>query len=403
MWTLLRIALRNVARNRRRTLITLSALLVGVGAAIVTRAMMNGLQRTLVTNITASATGALQVHKTGYIKNVLATPLTMDFVADEALLAKVRSVPGVKAVAPRIQFAGSFNANDETLFIAATALDPEAEAAVTPSRASTFEPGSRFGDADGVLLSDSVSKTLGTKVGAEAVFLAPDRDGALNGELVHMTGATRSVMPGEPKTAVVPLALAQRLLRMEGRATELGVAVERLEEVHAVAARIREVLGPDYEVHTWDELLPQIRDGQARQNAVLGAIAAVFLILMLLGVANTILMSALERTREIGTMMAVGLKRAKVMALFVMEATVLGAVGSTLGVLVGVGLTLWLNQRGLVFTAPTLSVPFDLRPFIGVDYVVRIVLLSTAGAALFALYPARRASRLRPVQALAGR
>lgn len=403
MWPLFRIAFRNVARNRRRTLITLAALLVGVGAAVVTRAMMNGLQRAMVTNITASVTGALQVHRAGYLANVLSTPLTMDFAVDEAFLAKVRGIEGVKAVSPRIQFAGSLSANDESLFLAATAMDPTAESAVCPNRASTFAPGSRFDSADGILLAEAVVKALGTVPGGEAVFLAPDRDGTLNGELVHVTGATRSVIPGEPKTAVIPLALAQRLLRMEGRATELAVAVHRLEEAPQVAARLREALGPGYEVHTWDEILVQIKEGQARQNAMIGLIASVFLVLMLIGVANTMLMSAIERTREIGTMMAVGLRRGKVMGLFLAEAVVLGALGATLGALLGAGLSAWLNHRGIIFNAPMLSVPFDIRPYVDMGYLVRIVLLATAGAALFSLYPAWRASRLRPVEALAGR
>ena len=77
-------------------------------------------------------------------------------------------------------------------------------------------------------------------------------------------------MPDEPKTAVVPLALAQRLLRMEGRATELAVAVHRLEEAPQVAARLREALGPDYEVHTWDDILVQVKEGQARNDASMG-------------------------------------------------------------------------------------------------------------------------------------
>ncbi|WNG38010.1 ABC transporter permease [Archangium minus] len=403
MWPLFRIAFRNVARNRRRTLITLAALLVGVGAAVLTRAMMNGLQRAMVTNITASATGALQVHRAGYLDNVLSTPLTLDFAIDEAFLARVRAVEGVKAVSPRIQFAGSLGANDESLFLAATAMDPTAESAVCPNRASTFVPGSRFDSPDGILLAETVANALGTQQGGEAVFLAPDRDGTLNGELVHITGATRSVMPDEPKTAVVPLALAQRLLRMEGRATELAVAVHRLEEAPQVAARLREALGPDYEVHTWDDILVQVKENKARDDASMGLIVAVFLVLMLLGVANTLLMSAIERTREIGTMMAVGLRRGKVMGLFLAEAVVLGATGATLGALLGAGLSAWLNHRGIIFTAPTISVPFDIRPYVDVGYLVRIVLLATAGAAVFSLYPAWRASRLRPVEALAGR
>jgi putative ABC transport system permease protein len=403
MWTLLRIALRNVTRNRRRTLITLSAVLVGVGAAVLTRAVMNGLQQAMVTNVTAALTGAVQVHRAGYMKNVLSTPLALDLPADEAFLARVRAVPGVTAVAPRIQFAGSLSlGEEESLFLALTALDPAAEARVCPHRAGTFTAGSRFDTPGALLLGDAVAQTVGARLGAEAVLLAPDRDGALNGELARVSGGMRSVMPGEPKTAVVPLALAQRLLRMEGRATELAVAVERLEEAPQVAARLREALGAGYEVHTWDEVLPELRQGQQRQNALIGAIAAVFLLLMLLGVANTMLMSALERTREVGTMMAVGLRRGRVLALFLLESVALGALGASLGALLGAGVAAWMARDGLLFQAPMMSVPFDIRPHVAAGYLVRIVLFATLGSGVFGLYPAWRASRMRPVEALAG-
>jgi putative ABC transport system permease protein len=413
MWTLIRIAIRNVARNRRRTLITLGALFVGVGVMVSMRGLLNGLQRALVTNVAEGQTGAVQVHRAGYMANVLSTPLTLDFaVAD--VLPRVLAEPGVTAAAPRINFAGMVSAGDETLFMAALAIDPALERRVTPLREKTLEPGGRFFDAgnrDGIVLTTDLARSVGIGLGGEASLLSPDRDGALSGEPAHVAGLMNLGLPGEKKIAMVPLALAQKLLKMDGgagssaagaRATELAVAVSPIERADAIAASLRAHLGPKYEVHTWSDVAIFVKQAMQRQNFVISLIAYAFMLLMLLGVANTMLMSVIERTREIGTMMAVGVRRSKILALFVVEALAIGAAGGTAGGLAGLGVVTLLGRRGISFSFPGSRVPFTLTPFMTTTYLVQIILMATAGAGLFALYPAFRASRLRPVQALAG-
>jgi putative ABC transport system permease protein len=403
--TLFRIAIRNVARNRRRTLITLAALFVGVGVLVSMRGLLNGLQRALVTNVADGNTGTIQVHRTGYMKNVISTPLSLDFSADE-VMAKIRGVPGVGAMAGRIMFAGMVSAGDDTIFMAAFALDPVAERQVTPLREQVFEPGSRFFGAsnrDGIVLTTDLARSVGLKLGDEASLLAPDRDGVLSGEPAHVAALMNLALPGERKLGLVPLALAQRLLKMEGRVTEIALSVTPVERAEEVAAELRTRLGAEYEVHTWAQVAFFVRQAMERQNLVIKLIAYAFMLLMLLGVANTMLMSVIERTREIGTMMAVGVRRSKILALFVMEALTIGALGGLLGAGAGLLVTTILGHRGLVFHFPGSAVPFVLTPFMRPAYLLQVLVLATLGAGLFALYPAFRASRLRPVEALAGK
>lgn len=406
MNALVSMAFRNVLRNRRRTLITLAALTVGVTAVGTIRGILNGLQETIVNSTIESALGALQLHRAGYLANVLSTPLSLDFEWNDALASRVRSVKGVTAVAPRIQFAGSLTVDaDETpeaLFFAASAVEPALEPAVTPRRKLLFTDGTTLDD-DHVVLGDSLAAAFGAKAGTRVILLAPDRDGSLNGELTQVGGAMRAVLPGEMKVAVVPLSLAQKLLRMEGRVTEVAVAVDELSQLERVAADLRATLGPGFEVHGWSELAPERHTIMKLQTAVTSIVSFVFLLLMLLGVANTMMMSVLERTREVGTMMAVGLTRGSVMTLFLLEALVLGAVGSAAGLGVTALLVFALSRHGLHVTPPNATMALDVFPFITLPYTVLTLLAAMLGSVLFALYPAWRASRLRPVQALAGR
>lgn len=402
-------ALRNVTRNRRRTLITLAAVVIGTTAVGTIRGVLNGLQHSIVTGTVEGSLGAIQVHRTGYLANVLSTPLSLDFTADEGMLSKIHSVKGVKDIAPRIQFAGTLtlsatneNETPEALFFGAQAIDPVLEPKVCPQRSKLFTDGTVFDDTH-VVLGDALAAAFGAKNGAEAILLAPDRDGSLNGELATVGGAMRAIMPGEMKVAVVPLSLAQRLLRMDDKVTELAISVEDVDKAPEIAAQLREVLGPQYEVHTWDALAPERKTIMNIQNAVSGVISVVFVMLMLLGVANTMLMSVLERTREVGTMMAVGLTRASVLTLFLLEALVLGVMGAGGGFIMMNLITSALAKKGLHITPPSATMEIEIIPFLTVRFTLVIMFIAMGGAVLFALYPALRASRLRPVQALAGR
>ncbi|GMU59697.1 MAG: hypothetical protein AMXMBFR34_14600 [Myxococcaceae bacterium] len=409
MWTLLAMAWRNVRRNRRRTLITLAAMVVGVGAVIAVRGVLNGLQAGIIRNSAEGQLGALQVHRAGYLDNILSTPLTMDFPVEPALLDRIRNVKGVRAVSPRIQFAGSIAKSvpaeeelPEALFFAALAVDPKTEPAVCPLRKDAYLDGTRFDDAH-LVLGSALAESLAAKVDDEVVLLAPDKDGSLNGEVARVGGSMHALLPGEPKVAVVPLALAQRLLRMEGRATELAVAVDDLRDIDAVKPRLAEALGPEWEVHTWLEVVPERQLIMRLQDGISAIVSVVFLVLMLLGVANTTLMAVLERTREVGTMLSLGLTRAQVMALFLLEALVLGGLGATGGLLLASGFVARFAHGGLQFRAPSATQPFDVLPFLTLPFTLVVLAVAVLGSVLFALYPARRASRLRPVEALAGR
>lgn len=409
--SLVRIALRNVLRNRRRTLITLAALLVGVSVMVSIRGVLNGMQQALIDNVVQGQTGALQVHRKGYRQNVLASPLTLDFEA-KPVADEVAQVAGVQAVAPRIAFGGMLAVGDETLFLFNQAIDPDAELKVCPKRADAMhDAGKFFGKGgvarvkDAVLVSAELEKALKpamAKTKDPAALLAPDRDGALSGENATIVGKLDLSGPGNRKIAMVRLDVAQRLLKMDGRVTELAVAVDDLRRLEATKAALQQALGEEYEVHTWEEIANFVVDIRDMQNALLSLVAAVFMLLMLLGVANTMLMSVLDRTREIGTMMAVGVRRQTIVGLFLLEAGFIGALGGSLGGAIGWSLSSWLAARGIALQLPTSDVPYVIHPFVPLHYLAAVVAIAAAGAVLFALYPAWRASRLRPALALAG-
>ncbi|MFL5322460.1 MAG: ABC transporter permease, partial [Myxococcaceae bacterium] len=232
-------------------------------------------------------------------------------------------------------------------------------------------------------------------------LLAADRDGSLNGANVTVGGLLLSVTPGDRKYGFVPLLTAQNVLHMENRVTEYAVGVEKDADLDRIKGELQAALGPDYDVKTWSEVLPFIKDLTSTQDKVFTIITNIFLFVVLLGIVNAMLMSVLERVREIGTMLAVGMRRRQITMLFLLEGAVLGAVGGALGVLLGAVIVTVMNHKGIPLPAPGATTPSIVKPFVPVAFLVRSLLFATVGAGLAALWPAWRASRLRPVEALA--
>lgn len=187
---------------------------------------------------------------------------------------------------------------------------------------------------------------------------------------------------------------------MPERATEMVVSVREGLDLDDMKQRIQRAIGPDYEVATWNEIVPWVKDAFASQDFMFNLLVGIFLFVAMLGVVNTMLMAVYERTREIGTMMSVGVRRRQILALFLLEAGILGLVGGLFGAAVGCGYVAYLSHAGVTAKMGDASMPMILHPYIQPGYVLFVLFLATAGATAAALWPSLRASRLRPVEAL---
>jgi putative ABC transport system permease protein len=400
---LIRIAFRNVLRNRRRSLIAFLAVFLSITVTLSLRGLVNGMVSSMRSAVVLGQVGALQIHHTGFLKATNGASLDLDVPADEAFLAKIYAVPGVRAVTARIVFGGMVNANDATSPALITAIDPRNEVRVCPQREQIATTGRPFGPDETAagILTPELAHALGVKVGQSATLLTNDKDGALNAldfPVIGEYGQPGMPLP-EKKIGFVPLVFAQGILRMQDRATEIAIAVDDVETMEVVRKKLQAAVGSDFEVSTWRELFPIVEEGMAAWRFMSNLFTGIFLFVALLGIVNTMLMSVFERTREIGTMMSVGVRRRSVLSLFLLEAAVLGCAGGLAGVGAGAAIVFRVGQRGLHFHMGNASL--HIHPWMDFKFIVVALLLATGGAVLAALWPALRASRLRPVQALA--
>ncbi|MBX7098307.1 MAG: FtsX-like permease family protein [Myxococcaceae bacterium] len=410
------LAARNLTRSHVRTALALITVAVGVLTVLSVRGFITGMQQAFLENLVLGGSGAVQVHRAGFARAVLAAPLTLDFGDDPATRRTLGALDGVGGVSGRLEFGALVSTADQgdapgrSTPVLVTAFDPAQERRVTPLRFERSGLGATWPD-DALWLGERLAAGLALdleRAGAPAAddrlaLLASDRDGALNGVDVSLRGRIPAAVPGERRVAWVPLALAQRLLRMEGRLTSLALAVPDLGRADQVAQAAQAALGPDFEVTTWEASYPFLRQQMALVDLVSAVVMLVFLAVGLLGVVNVMLMSVLERTREVGSWLAMGMRRREVVRTFVAEGLLVGGAGAVLGAALALALVAWAGSAGLEIPAAGTSVPMVVRPRLE-PWVVALVLLGTPlGAALASLWPARRAGRLSPAAALADR
>jgi len=400
MSRLFKIALRNVFRNKGRSALSVSAILFGVAVLVFLQGFTNGFLKSMVDDTVLAKMGAVQVHRHGYL-DAEKDPLKLDLPDDPAFASRLR-VPGVISITRRIAFEGMLNNGTVSSMFVATSIDPRSEYQVCPQRRQDVAPGARpLDDKSGgeALLGRQLVESLDAKPGSTLSMLTATQRGAQNALDVTVRGMLPSRFVMESKrVATVPLAFAQDLLRMDGRVTEYALRIEDPDRADEVAKRLRATLGADYDVDTWRDLAPGVRDRIVRLKWVLITISLILFMLVVTGIINTMLMNVSERVREIGTMLAVGTRRRQVLLLFLLEALALGIIGAALGATVGFLLVRWMGS-GVHFSAPG-GDPMVIYPYINVAFISGVIGAAVAGTILAALWPAWKASRMRPVEAL---
>ncbi len=400
---LLRLAMRNVFRARARSAITVGALFFGVAMSLLLSALVMGVGESLVAETIESRVGAIQVHRAGYFEKRDRQPLVFNIARDAELEKKLRATPNVKGITPRITFSGLLTNGSRGAISVITAIEPESVDAALP-RVNMYLDGTPLlpTDRNGAHVGLELSRALDLKPGVPLMLQAQGLGGRDNALDLEPRGVLSGQNPLEGKRAVtVPLAFAQSLLGMEGKVTEYVVAIKDVEQLDATSAALKATLGSEYEVQTWEELRPSLRDMRLFQRVILGGVSLVFLIIALFGVANTLLMSVLERTKEIGTLLAVGMTRSMVARLFMLEAFLQAVIGASAGLAVALlVVTLARNGGGFTVSMGAGQGFFKVMPTL-LPAVPFIVVISTClGSVLAALSPALRAARMRPVEAL---
>ncbi|MDR3725531.1 MAG: FtsX-like permease family protein [Terracidiphilus sp.] len=401
------LAFRNIFRNRRRTLMTL--MMVGGGVVCLLLAggyfgfMTHGLRESTIND----GLGHIQIFTADHFRRDEVRVLDTGIENWRQVAATVTTGGHVRGVAPRIEFYGMVSNGTKAAGFMGSGVDPAAEnslgfvSRVVSGRDLDAKP---TGEVE-ALIGVGLAKSMNVKVGDGLTLLAMTSDGALNGVDVEIVGLTNSgVAALDARSLRVTLPAAQRLLQSD-RVTNLVVGLDATDNTDKVAAELAprlRGLPQQMELRKWIDLATYYKQVSTMFNGIFLFMGVIVFFMVLMSSVNTLLMSMFERTREIGTMLAMGTPRGWIVALFVLEATLLGVMGAVAGVAAGNLLGMLLNASGLHMPPPpgyTVAIPFRVlhipAQMIGSSLLVIISL------AFASILPAVRASRLQIAEALA--
>lgn len=401
--TLFSLALRNIFRQKVRTAATLAAIAIGVSGLILAGGFVNDIFVQLGKAIIHSQTGHIQITRVGYSENKTRAPEKFLIKDGDELKSKLTSqIPGIDQAISRLGFTGVINNGRRDLGIVGEGIEPDGEAKLgtflnyIEGRALTGT------DHDGIVIGDGVAKSLGLKIGDRVTIVMTLAAGAVNTLDFELVGIFQSFSKEFDSRAVrIPLDVAKTLMDTDG----IHLLVVQLSDTEStsstVASMKQQLANQGLDVTAWYALSDFYEKTVDLYDRQFGVLRLIILIMVLLSVINSMNMTLFERTREFGTMRAIGDRSDWVFRLIMIESFWLGLLGSLLGIILGCLAALGISAIGIPMPPP---------PNANLGYTALIRLDSTsvltAGAVGFiasmlaAIIPARRAAKADIVEAL---
>ncbi len=407
MSTLLSIAWRNLWRHRRRSLITATAMAVGVALCMAMLALTDGLYAKLFDVMVDQQLSHVQVHQATYPQS---RSMYATIPAAAATIEQIEALPATRAATGRLLGFGLVGSGDRSVGIQLVGVDPERERRASPV-ADRMVQGAWLGSAPdgGIALGAGVADELGVAVGGEVVVVTQAADGSLGNALYTVRGVYRSGSVAlDDRGAYVHLRDLQDLLVLPDQVHEIALLARDSDALPAFQADVRALLPADRQVRTWWEVAPQVQQLFGMQAVSSAIMLGIVFSVAGFGIVNTMLMSVFERTRELGVLKAIGLRPARIVAMVVAESLMLAGVAVAIGLVLGGLLDVYLVLHGIDFSASmaegfTFSgVTIDpvMRGRVDPWWIVATVTSVFGVAAFAALWPAIRAARLEPVAAI---
>ncbi len=400
---LTRIAFRNIFRNRRRSLITAMVLVFGVVAMM----MFGGYKEINFWGIREGAArarfGHLQIYAEGFSQADSQRPLSRGLRNIEPLRREIERDPRVEMTAAQISMMGLISNGDKSEAFLAMAVEPSRDRKMP---AQKMISGAYFNDneQDAIIIGDALAKSMNSSVGDTLTLMTTTANGSLNALDVRIDGIFSTGMKEYDERAIkMPLTAAQRLLQTD-KVEKLLVVLHNTSDTDAVKQDLQTRFaqrGDKYEMRTWSELAGFYHQVVMLYNGIFGFLGAVIAVIVVLSVANTILMSAFERTREIGTLMAIGTERSRIWNIFLLEGLLLGVLGGLIGLALGGSMAFVINHVHIELPPPPgYTTGYRLQIMLNSSIVMTAFLLAACTATISSVVPAFKASRLRIVDAL---
>lgn len=394
---ILKLAWRNLWRNKRRTSITMASVAFAVVLAVAMRSFQIGTYARIVDNLVGSYTGFVQIHDKGFwddqnIDNV--------FLMNDTIMAKVQAKEGVTGIVPRLESFALASSKDATKGMAVIGIDPEAEHNMTGLNDKIVEGSYLTQNDDGILIGTGVAEYLTLSVGDTLVLLGQGYHGVSAAGKYPVRGILKFGAP-EMNERMVYLTLpqTQALFGAPNMLTSLSLNIETASESIPIANAIAaEIDTAEYEVMPWEELLPELQQTIEADNGSSLIMIGILYMIIGFGMFGTMLMMLAEREYEFGILVSIGMKQLKLGATVVLESVIIGLLGTALGFALSIPVVAYYTYNPILLTGgmaesyegfgfePVMVAALDPGVFISQTVLVLILTLALSAYPLVAIY-----------------
>jgi len=399
----LKLAWRNLWRNKRRSLITIASVAFAVFFACLMMSMQLGSYSNMIKNAVSFQTGYIQIHASGYWDE---KTLENTFESNDSLIAGLNQ-DEINTIVPRLQSFALASYQDKTKGALIIGMDPDRENEMTSARDKLVAGQYLDLDDQQVLLSEGLAKYLEITVGDTLVMISQGYHGVNAAGKYAVKGLVKFPSPEMNKQLIyLPLPEAQWFFGADNRLTALAIMVNEPDQVKEIAAQLEENLPAQYEIMTWREMMPEIVQS-IELDYVSGMIMLYILYAVIgFGIFGTFLMMTNERRYEFGILISIGMKRLRLQSVMIIEIIMMGFLGVLAGVVMSSPLIFYFNQNPILMTGAYADIyeQFGMEPVLpfSIDAVIfyRQAIVVFVMALIIGIYPVFNIQKLDPATAI---
>jgi len=398
---------RNMWRQKRRSLVVISSIAIGISAMIMLTGFMNGLTQQMVDNTINTALGHVTLHRKGFRNNI---KLEKSFLPGPDVYAALEREGSLRAWAPRVTIKGMIRSGEGSRGVLIQGIDPAREKGVSKLYDYMLKKEGRFLSgpaADELLISKSLAEKLDVYLDDRVVLMFQDAGNEVVGAGLRVAGFFETPMGGFDRGVVfVGIDRLRALCGIGPAVSEIVMSTRDLNAVEATGGRLSAAIhDPALEVQTWKEMAPDLVSAITLQETMMFVIFMIVFITVIFSIANTLIMSIIERFHELGVMKSIGTRPSRVFFIVMYEAMSLGLLGLVLGMLVSVPVVLVLGHTGMDFSFALESMRKwgtgnIIYPVLATRDIVSAAFIVFFTTFVAALYPALKAARIKPLDAL---
>lgn len=396
-------AFLNTLRNRRRSAVTLTIAALGTAAMLLAAGFAEFTYQSLAESAARNA-GHLIVARSAFVDKEEDVPMQYGIEDYAALRKTLLADADVRYLLPHIQFSGLISNGDKSVVMMGTGIDPESEFVVKGPflKLRQGELLSRTAStAPQIMLGEGLAKSLNARPGSSLTLLASTSENSLNAVDVEVKGIFSTGIPDYDKRSIyTDIETAQKLL-LSSRISQVGVYLASMEQADSARGRIERLAGRDFTVQTWQDKAFFYRSVRELYNRIFGGLGGIIALIVLFVIGNAMSMAVIERTREIGTLRALGTSPAQLTRVFSLEGALLGGLGAVLGGACALLVSLLLIVADLQMPPPPgYSSGYPLQVAINPTIYLVVIAMIAALSTLCALLVSRRSARKPIVEAL---